>query len=306
MKMKSRLKKHSLKFLSLFFSIFLWAYVLNSEKISFEKTVSLDYILPEDMIFAQKPPTEVTFHIVGPKAFVRTVLEREDKLVLDLNKANLKRQLSFHADINFNQLNLPFGMKVEKIVPRRVPIRLEKKASRIVPIKAQFSGELPDKISISKMEIIPSEVEVNGPRSLISGIKFLLTRPIDLGSLAGQDSLHIDIALPDERLSLQSSSEVFFKFRLKAADSNLILKDLPINFLSQYKNIDSKVRTATLKLLVPEKVSKNRSNVSSSIKIWADIPDKALGQIEVPLKVVLPPSIHLLEVIPKSIIVNIK
>ena len=306
MKMKSRLRKHSLKFLSLFFSVFLWAYVLNSEKISFEKTVALEYILPEDMIFAQKPASEVTFNIVGPRAFVRTVLERDDKLVLDLNKGNLKRQLSFFVDINYNQLNLPFGMTVEKIIPRRVPIRLEKKASKIVPIKAQFSGELPDKISISSMEIIPSEIEVNGPRSLISGLKFLLTRPIDLGSLTGQESVQIDISLPDDRLSLQSSSEVFFKFRLKAADSNLILKDLPISFLSQDKNIHSKVRTATLKLLVPDKVSKKRSNVSSSIKIWADIPDKAFGKIEVPLKVVLPPSIHLLEVIPKSIIVNIK
>jgi YbbR domain-containing protein len=57
---------------------------------------------------------------------------------------------------------------------------------------------------------------------------------------------------------------------------------------------------------VPEKILKNRSNISSSIQVWADIPDEAVGRVEVPLKVVLPPSIHLLEISPKTIIVNIQ
>src|SRR5690606_33914115 len=111
---------------------------LNSEKVRFEKTVGLEYILPEDMMFAQKPPMEVTFMIEGPRAFVRTVAEREDRLVIDLNRANSKRQLSFHVDINPAQLSLPFGMIVERVIPRRIPIRLERKASKIVPVRPHF------------------------------------------------------------------------------------------------------------------------------------------------------------------------
>ena len=117
MKMRNRMKKHSLKFFSAFLSIFLWIYVLNSEKVKFEKTVSLEYILPVDMMFAQKPVQEVTFMIEGPRAFVRTVAEREDRLVIDLNLANARRQLNFNVDINPAKLNLPFGMVVERVLP---------------------------------------------------------------------------------------------------------------------------------------------------------------------------------------------
>lgn len=304
--MRRRLKKHSLKFISVFLSIFLWAYVLNSEKVKFEKTVSLEYILPEDMIFAQKPPLEVTFMIEGPRAFVRTVSEREDRLVIDLNRANSKRQLAFQVDINPTQLSLPFGMVVERVLPRRIPIRLEKKASKIVPVRAQFMGQLPEKISLIKSELRPSEVEVYGPRSVIATLKELPTRPIELDALVGQESIPVEVALPDERLTLTSGAELTFAYQLKAAGGNLTLDDLPIKFLTRTKTVESKIKSARVKLLVPEKILKNRSNISSSIQVWADIPDEAVGRVEVPLKVVLPPSIHLLEISPKTIIVNIQ
>lgn len=306
MKMRNRMKKHSLKFLSVFLSVFLWAYVLNSEKVRFEKIVILEYILPEDMMFAQKPPLEVTFMIEGPRAFVRTVAEREDRLVIDLNRANSKRELSFQVDINPAQLSLPFGMVVERVVPRRIPIRLERKASKIVPLKLQFTGQLPYKISLIKPELKPSEVEVYGPRSVIGELKELPTRPIDLESLVGQEKVPVEVALTDERLTLTSGYDVTFSYQLKAASANLTLRDLPIKFLTRSKNIESRIKTADLKLLVPEKVIKNRSNISSTVQIWADIPENAKGRIEVQLKVVLPPSIHLLEITPKSIIVNIQ
>jgi YbbR domain-containing protein len=306
MKMKTRLKKHSLKFISVFLSFFLWIYVLNSEKVVFDKTVQLEYILPEDMMFAQKPPHEVVFTIEGPRAFVRTVADREDRLVIDLNRANTRKQLNFNVDINPTQLSLPFGMVVERVTPRRLSIRLEKKASKIVPLKLQFTGELPDKLSLTKTEIRPAEVEVYGPRSLIQNLKELPIKPIELNNLIGQESLPVEVFIPDERLTLTSGHDVNFHYQLRATSANLDLKDLPIKFLTHSKEINPSIKKATVKLLVPELILKSRSNISSTIQVWADIPENAKGRTEVQLKVVLPPSIHLLEISPKSIVVNVK
>ena len=303
--MQNRVKKHSLKFISAFLSIFLWVYVLNSEKVKFEKTVALEYIMPVDMIFAEKPVQEVTFLIEGPRAFVRTVAEREDRLVIDLNRANARRQLNFTVDINPAQLELPFGMVVERVLPRRISIRLEKKASKIVPLRLQYAGHLPDKLSLGKTELKPSEVEVYGPRSVVTRLKEIPVKPIDLENLPGQDQVSVDIQIPDDRLTV-NSGEIVFNYQLKAASSNLTLNDLPIRFLSEKRKISSKIKNAQVKLLVPEKIIKNRSNVSSSVQVWADIPSGARGRTVVPLKVVLPPSMHLLEVRPKTIIVNVQ
>lgn len=306
MKMRNRLKKHSLKFISVFLSVFLWIYVLNSEKVKFEKTVQLEYILPVDMMFAQKPVHEVTFMIEGPRAFVRTVAEREDRLVIDLNRANARRSLNFNVDINPAQLNLPFGMVVERVLPRRLAIRLEKKASKIVPLRLQFSGQLPDKLSLHNPILEPAEVEVYGPRSLISRIKELPIKPVELESLPGLDQIPVEVQLTDDRLTLTGGFDIKFGYQLKAASSNFTLKDVPIKFLSEKRKVTSTIKTAEVKLLIPEKIMKNRSNVSSTIQVWADIPEEARGRTEVPLRVILPPSIHLLEIEPKTIIVNIQ
>ena len=306
MKMRGRMKKHTLKFVSFFLAIFLWIYVLNSEKIKFEKTVNLEYILPVDMIFAQKPPSEGTFIIYGPRAFVRTVTERKDSLVIDLNKANPRRQLQFVTEINPDLLELPLGMIVEKVLPRKIAVKLENKASKIVPLKIQFGGYLPDKFRLHSAYLEPAEVEVYGPRSLISKIKELPIKAIELANLPGLNQIPVEVNLPDDRLNLISGLDVKLFYELKASTGNFILNDVPIQFTSNGKKIISAVKTADLKLLVSEKVTKSRSNISSSVEVWADIPMRAKGRIEVPLKVVLPASIHLLEVSPKSIIVNVQ
>ncbi len=306
MKMRNRMKKHSLKFLSAFLAIFLWVYVLNSEKVKFEKTVSLEYILPVDMMFAQKPPQEVIFLIEGPRAFVRTVSEREDRLVIDLNRANARRALDFTVDINPAQLNLPFGMVVERVIPRKLQIRLEKKASKIVPLKLLFAGQLPDRLALLHPELEPSEVEVYGPRSLISKLKELPVKPVDLEGLQGLDQVAVELQLPDERLTVTGGSDVKLRYQLKASTSNFTLTEVPIRFLSEKRKLSSNVRSVAVKLMVPERLLKNRSNISSTVQVWADVPDQAKGRITVPLKVILPPTIHLLEISPKSIIVNIQ
>lgn len=306
MKMSTRLKKHSLKLVSILLSLFLWIYVLNSEKVRFEKTVTIEYILPVDMMFAERPTHDVTFIIEGPRAFVRTVSERDDKLVIDLNRANSRRQLNFFVDINPAQLSLPFGMIVERALPRRLSIKLEKKASKIVPLKFLFSGSLPNNLSIHNISLDPSEVEVYGPRSLVSKLKDLTVRPIELDSLPGHEQASVEVHLPDDRLTITGGFDIKLNYQLKAASSNFSLTKLPIKFLSEKRKITSSTKTADVKLLVPEKILKNRSNVSSTIQIWADIPQDARGRVEVPLKVILPPSILLLEISPKSIIVNIQ
>lgn len=309
MRLKGALKKHSLKFISAFLSLFLWIYVLNSEKVKFEKTVTLEYILPSDMMFSERPATEVTFMIEGPRAFVRTVAEREDRLVIDLNRASrgsVKRQLNFSVDINPTQLNLPFGMVVERVLPRKIAIRLERKASRIIPVKPQFIGSLPDKVALTNVILSPEEIEVYGPRSLVAKLTHLSTRPIELESLIGSEEVSVELSVPDDRLTLTTGHDIKLMYQLKAASANFELKNLPIKILTNSKVITSQVKRASVKLLVPEKVMKNRSNISSTVQVWADIPADAKGKMEVPLRVILPPSIHLLEITPKTIIVNIQ
>jgi YbbR domain-containing protein len=305
--MRLKMKKQSLKFISLFLSLFLWAYVLNSEKIKFEKVVLLDYILPDEMVFSHNPAREVIFLIEGPRAFSRSVTHKQDRLVIDLNRSNLKSSPSFYVDINPTDLNLPFGMRVDRIKPWRIPIRMEKRVSKKVPVRPQFIEHEFSRPGLAHWQLSPSEVEIQGPRAVVSAVSELFTRPIEVDSLIGEGPMAVELSLPDERLSMVKKIGFTLDYRLKVASSDMILRDLPVKFRAPSKKLPKNARAlATLRLLVSEKLQKDQTKLSSSVEVWAHIPDYASGKTEIPLTVNLPPGIDLLEISPKSIIVNIE
>lgn len=308
MRMKVRqMRKHSLKFISLFTAIFLWMYVQNSETVKFEKTVALDFSLPSDMVFAETPVQEVIFMIEGPRAFVRNVSEREDRLLIDLNRGGARKQQNFGIDIVPTQLSLPFGMVVERVLPRKINIKLEKKALKKVPIKPRFIGSFPEGLSFVRTEIQPKEIEIWGPQSLIKNIKEVTTTPIDREALIGATSINVELIQRDERIVYEVLQPPKLNYQLKASKSNVVLRDLPIRYLTQNKKARANTGTATVRLLVPESM-KERGNLAlaPSVQVWADIPGQSQGQVEASLRAILPPGVHLVDISPRSIIVNLE
>jgi YbbR domain-containing protein len=306
MMMSNRLKKHSLKFISFFLSFLIWIYVLNTEKIKFEKIVEVDYILASDMAFAVRPPHEVTFTIDGPKAFMHLVTQKNDRLVIDLKRVNEKDMLHFSVNIDSGQLNLPFGMQVERTNPRKLNLSVEKKIRKRVPLRVQYAGEIPHEVSILNPLLEPSEIDIEGPKSVISKIKELYTRPVEIENLVGFNQVPVDIQLPDERLMIEPHIEVKLHYKLKTIRSHLTLHDVPIQFISDKIKSRSNLTVARMKLFVSDDILKNKLSLSSKIHIWADVPKDAHGRILVPLKVKLPANIQLLELSPKTIIVNMQ
>ena len=304
--MRNRIKKHTLKFISVVIAVFIWIYVLNSEKVQFEKVVYIDYILPEDMVFSLKPPQEATYIIKGVRAFVRSVMERKDRIVVDLSRSNSLKDNKLNIELGSSQLKLPYGMRIEKIIPQKLNIWLDKKERKIVPLKLQFFGELPKKLILDNPILSPSHVEVLGPKSVISGISELPINAVDLSSLPGQNEIVVGLTPFDERISLFEEVPIKLSYQIKASTSNFGLKNLPIRFISSKRKIIFDVKTADVRLFVSDKIIKSRLNVSSSIQVWAEVPEQARGRVVIPLRVILPPSMHLLEISPKTIIVNVE
>jgi YbbR domain-containing protein len=304
--MRNRIKKHSLKLISVLISLLIWVYVLNSEKMQFEKVVSLDYILPEDRVFLSKPPQEVTFIIKGVRSFARTVSDSKDRVVIDLSRSPFARENMIEYELLHSQLKLPYGMKVERIIPKKLSLRLDKKELKTVPLKLRIGGDLPQDLLLHNPVLSPSKIEVFGPKSLLTNFDEIGTRPVLLPSLLGQNEISVDLSVPDERISLLTKDEVKLSYQIKAARSNFRLKDVPIRLITDKRKVSFDVKTANVSLYLSDKIIKNRLKISSSIEVWAEVPVGARGRVVIPLKAVLPPSMHLLEILPKTIIVNVE
>lgn len=300
--MRFRSRKHTLKVVALFTGTILWFYVLNASRIRLEKTVNLQYVLGDNVVFAGKPPQEATVVLEGPRAFMRTMMEREEKILVDISRAPWRDNLRPKPTLKDEDLKLPFGVKVEKITPRVLPLKLERKASKVLPVRYTLSGELPTDLQLIKAQIKPTEVEVVGPRSLISGLKEVLTKPIEVESLYGQTSLGLEWNLPDERLLISRPASAQLNYQLKAKKANLVLERVPIRILGEGRMV--KEQTVTLVLWAPKDMVRRVDKSDLNVQVWAEIPEGSRAKSAVELRAVLPPRLHLVDIRPKKILVG--
>ena len=301
MKLSQRFRKHFLKLLSLITALFVWLYVINSARIKFEKTLKVEYILPENMVFSQKPINEVTYILEGPRAFIRTILNQEAMLKIDVTKDNSFKR-GFYG-LQESDYSFPPGVKVDRILPRRLPIRIEKRSLKNIPVKAEWTGELPSYLEISNVEIDPAEVEVSGPRSVITSLKEIPTKLIDKEKVMQQNMLSTELVIPDDRLESLSSINVTVSYQLRATKSNQIYG--PIRPLIVGKtNLNGSKIGFVMKLWVLTERLNQWDQLKGDIQLIIKIPEHKKGKNWVTPIVSLPKGVYLREIKPERILVN--
>src|SRR5439155_964469 len=76
---------------------------------------------------------------------------------------------------------LPRSLKVVRIEPGRVKVRLERVVRRTLPVRPELAG-LPPLGYTPEAGVTPGEVEVSGPASKVEELKEIKTEPLELRS----------------------------------------------------------------------------------------------------------------------------
>src|SRR5690606_14263656 len=73
-----------LRAVALVITLLLWVTVLGGKKVEVTKRVTLDYQYPKNFIIANQVPSEVTFRVSGPRAFLNEFQERPVSIPINL------------------------------------------------------------------------------------------------------------------------------------------------------------------------------------------------------------------------------
>ena len=168
----------SYKLLSLALVIILYSWIMGERESTASAFASVRMNVPQDMVLTSDPVDRVRVTVRGrwssTQEFQKTPME---PIVLDLQTKTLQDDI---FRITPAMLKLSPSMKVVSIQPSFVRVKLEPKATKIVPIRARTIGEAPIGYVASKVEVSPSQVEIAGPRDVILRTRFILTDPVDL------------------------------------------------------------------------------------------------------------------------------
>lgn len=281
-----------------------WFYVLNSEPLVVERQVPVVFLNPPGMASLTVLPKKIDVKLRGSRSFVQSLKFESDKVYIDLKKYNYKKA-TFVVDFKKSMIPLPFGISVVDILPTQTMVSLEKEIKKKVPIRPEYVGSINPNLKLVKKELKPSEFMISGPISIMRKIGVLRTLPYDLSTIEGDEgTVKLTMAPTNPLIKVLDNKEIFLNYVFKPNKANMTLKNIPISFLTSRPSFSSRIKKVAIDVLVSDE-EKVKELKKSSVKVIAELPGRR-GRKNIKLKAVLPEGVHLLQIHPESINVQVK
>ncbi|WP_020676943.1 CdaR family protein [Geopsychrobacter electrodiphilus] len=171
-------KNWTLKLLSLTFALILWMFIMGERHLEVGYTVPLELQkIPKDLVIANQVPSLIDVRISGPRTLLMKVSPNDISIAVDLS--DLKPGLTSFKRLD-ERLNLPSGMRVTRLSPSFVDIRLDRRKEKLVPIKVVFADDPDPGYRVSGLKTIPDKIAISGAESEIKSVSEVMTEPISL------------------------------------------------------------------------------------------------------------------------------
>ena len=128
-----------LKLLSLVFASLLWLFVTGEQRAEVGYSVPLELKnVPTDLIVANEVPSLVNLRISGPRTLLSNLESSSLSLSVDLR--GLEPGLTTFKRLDEN-LNIPSALKVVRLSPSYVEVKLERIREKSVPVSVVLIGD---------------------------------------------------------------------------------------------------------------------------------------------------------------------
>jgi YbbR domain-containing protein len=165
------------KIIALFFAILVWERVTakldESQKI---RGIPVAISMPGYVLLDNKS-VNVDIVLRGSQQQLNKITSNDIKVAVTVKKP--KKGIN-KLNISEKDITLPHGVSIASIEPHTVDIILDEKMTKRVPVKLIYTGFLLDGYALNPIHIIPQEVTITGPKSLIDKPKYIKTKAIVL------------------------------------------------------------------------------------------------------------------------------
>jgi len=192
---------------SFIMALVLWLALIPEEKMYSGKTlvVPLELInIPPNMEPAERVQPSINITLTASNRLIPQITAANVHAVIDLRNASVEQK---DYPINLSMISIPAGAEIKEVYPSQVKINLENTKEIQLKIEANIIGDLTEGFELKKVEVIPGEVLIRGPKSKVPDKAVVRTTPIDITQLTQPTEIEADLILPnpDVRLSGRNS-----------------------------------------------------------------------------------------------------
>ena len=162
--------------------------------------------VPQELELSSDHVERLFLKVRGPATRLAASSLAQTTLVLDLGNVLKPGEQTF--TITENNLTLPPGVSLVRVVPSQVRVRLERRATKDVPIEVRFAGPPPAGYRIAEQSVQPQIIRIIGPESRLEQISALQTDPVDLSAELANAEFRVPVYLPDPQVRVEQAYPV--------------------------------------------------------------------------------------------------
>jgi YbbR domain-containing protein len=287
------------KILSLVVAFGIWFVVMSSNSIEITKEVNLELDVAPGLIVANEVPDRVSFRLSGSKFFLRTLANSLDTIHIDLTKA--KAGPTYYR-IEKDSLHLPIGVRVLSISPSTINPVLQPVDRRSVPVEIVQKNSVPNGYRLVRIQALPKNVRIKGPRNVVDRISVIRSQPIDLSDI--QASLKWDIPLTTGHPNVTFDEEVEPKITVEVepTGSNFRVAGVPLQVKASR---DFTVQPEKVALYVNCPPNLIRTLTPERVRAYVEVPETKSGTYVREVKADLPQGVKLVRIVPDRVQVQL-
>ncbi len=285
-----------LKFISLAFAILLWFLVGGEEMVQVTISVPLEITnVPGELVIANDVPPALAVKVYGPRSLINTVTKQRISKVIDLKGSHAGR---LTIDITPSRLSLPAGVTAMKVEPASVTIVLDRRLTRVVPVKAILTGEVENDYELDRVAVDPEQVQISGPESEVAGIRELETYPIELGRATRSFTREIGLNLLGLHITVDGDAIVRVHVEVRPLEGTMRFQHVKV--VSDHKTGKLTWWPAEITVILegPKPLLKKITSRDIVVKIPRDLK---LGKQWLAPDVTVPPGLIVKKTIPETV-----
>jgi len=181
----------ALKLMSLVFALMLWFFIMGERRLEVNYRVPLELQnLPRELMVANEIPSMVDVRISGPRTLLMKVSPNDISITVDLT--GLSPGLTSFRRLE-ERLNLPSGLRVTRLSPSFIDLRLERVQQKTVPIIIALSGEPMSGFVVANVRANPDHVAIEGAEGELKNVTEVSTDDVDLTGVNSSFSLIVPL-----------------------------------------------------------------------------------------------------------------
>lgn len=196
-------------------AVLLWAVAQGSTDVerSYDVPVAFHGV-PEDLVITDQNSDVVNVRVQGSRAALRNVERERLEYGVQVDGARPGEAV---FDVPQQPIDLPRGAKVVSRSPSRIEVKFERRATKVMKVRADLAGEPAPGYRVASVEVVPPRVTVTGARREVLRLGEAVTEPIDVSGAQAPVEREARIVLGAQNAWVEEPSRVRVRVEIRPA-----------------------------------------------------------------------------------------